>query len=45
MKLLGLKYLTKLKKKNIGNAKLVKAVDKLIADVKAARKGDDLTIY
>lgn len=42
MKLVGLKYLTKLKKKNIGNVKLVKAVDKLIADVKEAKRGDDL---
>lgn len=36
MKLLGLKLLTKLKKKNKGNLKLVKAVDDFILDLKKA---------
>ncbi|MEQ8624245.1 MAG: hypothetical protein RJQ00_05305 [Vicingaceae bacterium] len=36
MKLLGLKLLTKLKKKNKGNLKLVKAVDNFILDLKQA---------
>lgn len=42
MKLIGLKRLTKLKKKNIGNKKLIKAVDQLINDIKDSPKGDDL---
>lgn len=37
VKLLGLKHLTKLKKKNRGNAKLQKAVDELIEDIKKAQ--------
>lgn len=37
MKLLGLKQLSKLKKKNKGNLKLQKAIDQLIADIKVAR--------
>ena len=37
MKILGLKHLTKLKKKNKGNVKLVKAVNELISDFKKSR--------
>ena len=37
MKLLGIRHFTRLKKKNRGNTKLVKAIDKLIDDLKRAQ--------
>jgi hypothetical protein len=41
VRIIGLRHLTKLKKKNIGNIKLVKAIDKLITDIKKSPKGDE----
>jgi|SRR5690606_1316330 len=37
MKVLGLRHLTKLKKKNKGNSKLVKAIDNLTEDLEKAK--------
>lgn len=44
LKLLRKNILTKLKKKNLGNKKLILAINKLIADIESAEWGNSLDI-